>query len=145
MVFTCWPILYSITLAWYVLCYQNPESEVEKPVKGQKKKTEEKIDSSNSRWTEKQAKVLVTKWKEDIEELESSQNRMVWNRFVNDINLIGPKKNINQEKKKIICTPLDFPIPKTAAVDRKLFLVDSLHTLIASVTATCFSIFIALR
>ena len=25
---------------------------------------------------------------------------MVWNRIVNDINLIGPKKTINQAKKK---------------------------------------------
>ena len=46
-------------------------------------------------------KMLLTKWKENIMELESSRNRMVWNRIVNDINFIGPKKNINQAKKKM--------------------------------------------
>ena len=72
----------------------NPGNEV---AKEDEKKKEEK----NCRWSEIQARSLIKEWKENVTELESSRNRQAWTKIINNVNKNGPKKTVNQAKKKL--------------------------------------------
>eukprot|EP00112_Aurelia_sp_Birch-Aquarium-sp1_P023239 Seg6841.3 transcript_id=Seg6841.3/GoldUCD/mRNA.D3Y31 product="hypothetical protein" protein_id=Seg6841.3/GoldUCD/D3Y31 len=58
--------------------------------------------STSGRWTEKQTKTLVLKWKDNITELESSRNRQAWLKIMEEVNKQGSKKTPSQGKKKLI-------------------------------------------
>ena len=72
----------------------NPGNEV--PNEDEKKKEEK-----NCRWSEIQARSLIKEWKENVTELESSRNRQAWTKIINNVNKNGPKKTVNQAKKKL--------------------------------------------
>lgn len=57
--------------------------------------------STSGRWTEKQTKTLVLKWKDNITELESSRNRQAWLKIMEEVNKQGSKKTPSQGKKKL--------------------------------------------
>eukprot|EP00112_Aurelia_sp_Birch-Aquarium-sp1_P001340 Seg11412.1 transcript_id=Seg11412.1/GoldUCD/mRNA.D3Y31 product="hypothetical protein" protein_id=Seg11412.1/GoldUCD/D3Y31 len=73
-----------------------------KSVKIQRRDTDVKSEPSPSgRWTEKQTKTLVLKWKDNITELESSRNRQAWLKIMEEVNKQGSKKTPSQGKKKL--------------------------------------------
>ena len=53
------------------------------------------------RWTAKQTEVLVTMWKENYKELESSKQHSVWMRIKNKIDGLGNPKTLKQIKTKL--------------------------------------------
>ena len=57
--------------------------------------------SASGRWTEKQTKTLVLKWKENVAELETSRNRQARAKIMAGVNKQGPKKTPSQGKKKL--------------------------------------------
>eukprot|EP00795_Rhopilema_esculentum_P001249 gene1249-15628_t len=81
-------------------CYQNgcmslnPGNEVAN-------EDEKKKEENNCRWSEIQARSLIKEWKENVPELESSRNRQAWTKIINNVNKNGPKKTVNQAKKKL--------------------------------------------
>eukprot|EP00112_Aurelia_sp_Birch-Aquarium-sp1_P016995 Seg390.4 transcript_id=Seg390.4/GoldUCD/mRNA.D3Y31 product="Myb/SANT-like DNA-binding domain-containing protein 1" protein_id=Seg390.4/GoldUCD/D3Y31 len=62
---------------------------------------EKKKEEKNCRWSEIQARSLIIEWKENVTELESSRNRQAWTKIINNVNKNGPKKTVNQAKKKL--------------------------------------------
>ena len=63
------------------------------------------------RWTAKQTEVLVTMWKENYKELDSSKQHSVWMRIKNKIDGLGNPKTLKQIKTKLrnIKTLTKFP------------------------------------
>ncbi|XP_028411456.1 trihelix transcription factor GT-2-like [Dendronephthya gigantea] len=56
---------------------------------------------SSSKWGEAQTSVLVSEWKERIEEVESSRATEAWNKIVEAVNKAGSKKTTKQCKDKL--------------------------------------------
>ena len=63
--------------------------------KGKKEK-----EGKNCRWSEKQKRSLIKQWKDNVTELESSHNRQVWSKIINNVNKNGPKKNCQASQEK---------------------------------------------
>eukprot|EP00795_Rhopilema_esculentum_P003532 gene3532-2016_t len=73
----------------------NPEDALDSS-KGKKEK-----EVKNCRWSEKETRSLIKEWKDNVTELESSRNRQAWLKIINNVNKNGPKKTVEQAKKKL--------------------------------------------
>ena len=56
---------------------------------------------SAAKWGEGQTSVLVSEWKERIEEVESARATETWNKIVEEVNKSGDPKTVKQCKDKI--------------------------------------------
>jgi hypothetical protein len=56
---------------------------------------------SAAKWGEGQTSVLVSEWKERIEEVESARATETWNKVVEEVNKSGDPKTVKQCKDKI--------------------------------------------
>ena len=58
-------------------------------------------NGAKSKWSETQSSVLVSEWKEKIDEVESARATETWHKIAEEVNKVGSPKTIKQCKDKL--------------------------------------------